>query len=147
VTDEELIDMLAVTARMACRRMTHRQLTAFTETVAQTESLPAKPCWDKKAVAHAEAIGLLGDSTGDPVLMRVAGQAVGWAPDLAVRAGPAADGIIRNSRHRLLRHLRLGDAEAAGREIEAHLRVLCVMARLCRASVAEPAARRPPNAA
>jgi len=124
--------MLAVTARTACHRMTTCQLAVLSGSVAQAESMPAKPFWDRKAVAHAEAIGLLGDMTGDPVLTRLAGLAVGWTYDLAVAAGPAADGIILNSRRRLLRHLRAGDAEAAGQELEKHLRVLRFMERLCR---------------
>jgi GntR family transcriptional repressor for pyruvate dehydrogenase complex len=132
VTDEDLIAMLAVTARTACHRMTTCQLAVLSGSVAQAESMPAKPFWDRKAVAHAEAIGLLGDMTGDPVLTRLAGLAVGWTYDLAVAAGPAADGIILNSRRRLLRHLRAGDAEAAGQELEKHLRVLRFMERLCR---------------
>jgi GntR family transcriptional regulator, transcriptional repressor for pyruvate dehydrogenase complex len=132
VTSEGLIEMLAVTARTACRRMTSCQLAALSGSVAQAESLPAKPCWDRKAVAHAEVIGMLGDVTGDPVLIRLAGLAVGWTYDLAVAAGPGADGIILGSRRRLLDHLRAGDAEAAGQEIENHLRVLSFMERLSR---------------
>lgn len=141
VSDEELIGMLAVTAKVACRRMTPDQLAALAGSVAQAESLPAKPSWDRKAVAHAEAIGLLGAVTGDPVLIRLAGQAIGWTHYLAVRAGPAADGIILNSRHRLLRHLRAGDPEAAGHEMETHLRALCFMERLSRGG-GEQAGRR-----
>jgi DNA-binding FadR family transcriptional regulator len=132
VTDEDLIAMLAVTARTACRRMTTCQLVAFTGSVAQAESMPAKPYWERKAVAHAEAIGMLGDMTGDPVLTRLAVLAAGWTYDLAVAAGPAADGIILNSRRRLLGHLQAGDAEAAGQEMEKHLRVLHFMERLAR---------------
>jgi GntR family transcriptional regulator, transcriptional repressor for pyruvate dehydrogenase complex len=127
VTDEDLIAMLAVIARTACRRMTAGQLGALSGSVAQAESLPAKPYWDTKAVAHAEAVRLLGDMTSDPVLIRLAGLAAGWTYDLAVAAGPRADGIILGSRRRLLGHLRAGDAEAAGLEIENHLRVLRFM--------------------
>jgi GntR family transcriptional regulator, transcriptional repressor for pyruvate dehydrogenase complex len=132
VTDEDLIAMLAVATRIACRCMTDAQLTALSSYVAQAAAMPAKPYWDRKAVAHAEAIGLLGDMTGDPVLTRLADLAVGWTYDLAVAAGPAADGIILNSRRRLLGHLAAGDADSAGQEIEKHLRVLRVMERLSR---------------
>jgi DNA-binding GntR family transcriptional regulator len=132
VTDEELIGILAVTARLACRRMTPGHLAALSGSVAQAELVSARPHWDRKAVAHAEAIEMLGAATGDPVLRRVAGLAAAWTYDLAVAAGPGADGIIRGSRRRLLGHLRSGDAEAAGREMEHHLRVLSFMERLSR---------------
>jgi DNA-binding FadR family transcriptional regulator len=141
VTDEELIGMLAVTARTACRLMTPGRLAALSGTVAQAEAVPARPYWDRRAVAHAEAIELLGAVTGDPVLGRVAGLAAAWTYDLAVAAGPGADGIILGSRRRLLRHLRAGDAEAAGQEVEAHLRALRFMGRISRGGGRKAAAR------
>ena len=122
--------MLAITARLACRRMTPGHLAALSGSVAQAQSMTAKPYWDRKAVAHAEMIEMLGAVTGDPVLRRVAGLAAAWTHGLAVAAGPGADGIILGSRRRLLSHLRSRDAEAAGREIEHHLRVLSFMERL-----------------
>jgi acetyl esterase len=122
--------LLADTVRMACQRMQPSDLTALSDCVAQAALMPAKPCWERKAVVHAEAIGMLGDATGDSALVRLVGLAVGWTYDLAVAAGPAADWIIRNSRNRLLRHLRAGDSDAAGKEIEQHLRVLRLMERL-----------------
>jgi GntR family transcriptional regulator, transcriptional repressor for pyruvate dehydrogenase complex len=130
VTDEQLIGMLAVTTRTACYEMTSSQLAALAESIAQAEALPAKPHWDRKAVAYATALELLGDATGDPGLVRLAGLAASWACDLAVAVGPSADGIILGSRRRLLAHLRAGDAEAAGLEVEKHLRVLSFMERL-----------------
>jgi DNA-binding GntR family transcriptional regulator len=145
VTEEDLIAMLAVTARTACQRMTPGQLADFSGSVTQAESLPAKPYWDRKAVAHAEAIGMLGDATGDPVLMRLAGLAVGWTYDLAVAAGPGADGIIRGSRRRLIGHLRAGDAEAAGQEMERHLRMLSLMERLSRGGSGQASPRLAPR--
>lgn len=145
VTDEQLIGMLAVATQTACRYMTSCHLAALTDSVTQAESLPAKPHWDRKAVAHAAVIGMLGDATGDPVLMRLAGLAAGWAYDLAVAAGPAADGIIAGSHRRLLGHLRSGDGEAAAQEIEKHLRVLSMMERLSRGGQAKTAARRSPG--
>lgn len=141
MTDEELIGMLAVTARTACRLMTPGRLAALSGTVAQAEAVPARPYWDRRAVAHAEAIELLGAVTGDPVLGRVAGLAAAWTYDLAVAAGPGADGIILGSRRRLLRHLRAGDAEAAGQEVEAHLRALRFMGRISRGGGRKAAAR------
>jgi DNA-binding GntR family transcriptional regulator len=130
VTDEQLIQLMAAAVRAGCARMTADQLGALAASVAQAESLPARPWWERRAVAHAETIGLLGTMTGDPALTRVAGLAAGWTYDLAMAAGVAADAIILASRRRLLRDLRASDADAAGREIERHLRALSFMARL-----------------
>ena len=132
--------MLAVTAQKACHQMTSFHLAALADGVARAESLPAKPFWDRKAVAHAAVIGMLGDATGDPVLVKLAGLAAGWTYDLAVAAGPAADEIILGSRRRLLGHLRAGDGEAAATEIEKHLLVLSMMERLSRGAAPRSAA-------
>lgn len=132
--------MVAVTAQKACHQMTSFHLAALADGVARAESLPAKPFWDRKAVAHAAVIGMLGDATGDPVLVKLAGLAAGWTYDLAVAAGPAADGIILGSRRRLLGHLRAGDGEAAAMEIEKHLLVLSMMERLSRGAAPRSAA-------
>jgi hypothetical protein len=90
VTSEQLIGMLTVTTQAACHHMTSCHLATLTDGVAEAESLPAKPHWDKKAVAHAAVIGMLGDATGDPALVRLAGLAAGWTCDLAVAAGCSA---------------------------------------------------------
>lgn len=130
MSDEELIAMMAVTVRVACAQLTDTQLAALSSSVAQAAALPARPGWDRKAVAHAEAIALLGDLTREPALIRAAGLAAGWTYDLALATGPAADGLIVASRRRLLHHLRLGEGGAAEKEMDKHLRVLSVMARL-----------------
>jgi GntR family transcriptional regulator, transcriptional repressor for pyruvate dehydrogenase complex len=132
MTDEELTCITADIVRIACQRMTPCHLMALSSNIAQAASLPARPGWERKATAHAESVGLLGDVTGDPILMRVAGQAIGWTYDLAIAVGPGADWIIRNSRSRLLAHLQAGDAEAAEAEMEHHLRVMRFMERLAR---------------
>jgi GntR family transcriptional regulator, transcriptional repressor for pyruvate dehydrogenase complex len=142
VTDEQLIGMLVVTTRTACHQMTPGDLAALASGAAQAEALPAKPYWDRKAVAHAAVIGMLGDATGDPVLVRLAGMGAAWTYDLAVAVGPSADGIILGSRRRLLAHLRAGDADAAGQEIEKHLRVLSFMERLFRGESGQASASR-----
>jgi DNA-binding GntR family transcriptional regulator len=144
VTDEQLIGMLAVTTQLACRRMTPCHLAALADGVAGAESLPARPHWDRKAAAYAAVIGMLGDATQDPVLIKLAGLAAGLAYSLAATAGPTADGIIRGFCRRLLGHLRAGDAEAAGQEIEQHLRVLGTMERLFRPGSGPPSPRRAP---
>ncbi len=50
--------------------------------------------------------------------------------DLMIGAGRAADGIVVNSRRRMLVHLRAGDPDEAAFEMEKHLRVLRFMRRL-----------------
>jgi hypothetical protein len=64
--------------------------------------------------------------TGDPALIWLVGLAAGWTYDLAVAAGPAADGIILASRRRLLRplpHRRLvKHAQRDGRRAAEHHR-------------------------
>ena len=130
MTEDELIAMMGVVVRTGCRRMTSSQLAALSESVTHTESMLAKPWWDRKAVAHAEAIVIIGDLTSDPTLTRVADLAAGWTYDLAIAAGPVVDGVILASRRRLLFHFRARDPDAAEHEIERHLRVLRFMGQL-----------------
>ena len=85
-----------------------------------------------------ELIGLLGDVTGDAALIRASGLAAAWSYDLAIAAGPRADKIILSSRRRLLCHLGAGNADAAVRELEVHLRVLSFMERLSRGTRPKP---------
>jgi hypothetical protein len=61
--------------------------------------------------------------------------ASGWLYDLLMRVGPRADGIILSSRRRLLRHLKLRDADGAAREMEHHLTGLRYMGRLARGTI------------
>jgi hypothetical protein len=61
-----------------------------------------------------------------------------------LRVGPGADGLITNSRRRLIAYLRARDFEGAARELETHLRVLDLMGRLAHGPVDQP---RPPGAA
>jgi hypothetical protein len=103
---------------------------ALSASVQQAACLPSRLEWDRKAAAHAEIFNLLGDATGDRVLARLAGVAVGWTHDLALTVGPVADTIILNSRRRLLGCLSDGDADGAGREMERHLSGLCFMGRV-----------------
>jgi DNA-binding FadR family transcriptional regulator len=130
MTDEVLILMQGTIVRAACERMQSAHLKALSDSVAQAACLPGRFAWDRKAAVHAEIFNLLGDATGDPVLARVAGLAVGWTHDLAVRVGPVADSIILNSRRRLLNFLSAGDADGAAREMERHLSGLAFMGRL-----------------
>jgi DNA-binding FadR family transcriptional regulator len=130
MTDEVLILMQGTIVRAACERMESAHLKALSDSVQQAACLPVRFAWDRKAAVHAEIFNLLGDATGDPVLARVAGLAVGWTHDLALTVGPVADSIILNSRRRLLRCLSARDADGAGLEMERHLSGLCFMGRV-----------------
>lgn len=132
MTDEDLICLLTDTVRIACVRMTPLHLAALSGSIAQAAPVPARSCWERKAAGHAASIGMLGDSTGDPALVRLAGDAAGWTYDVALALGPSADGIFRNAHRRLLGHLRAGDPEAAADEVENHMRTLCFLKRLFR---------------
>lgn len=90
VTEDELISLRADTVPVACHRMQLSDLAASSDSVAEAALIPAKPCWERKAAAHAKTISMLGDATGDPALMPAAGLAADWTYDLAVAAGPTA---------------------------------------------------------
>ncbi len=124
MTTEGLISVQVMTARIACRWMTARHLEAVSDSVDQAARLRARSQWERKAAAHAEIFNLLGEATGYPALAGLSGLAAGWVYDAVLKAGPAADGMILSSRGRLLRYLRIRDAEGAGREMEHHLRGL-----------------------
>jgi DNA-binding FadR family transcriptional regulator len=126
----ELIWIQATAARIrtACEKMTAPALGMLRESVEYAASLPAKPGWERKAAAHAEIFRLLAEIAGD----RAAGNpgGAGFAGELMHAVGPAVSGMIISSRRRLLEHLLAGDADAAEREMETHLRALHYMWRL-----------------
>jgi DNA-binding GntR family transcriptional regulator len=132
VTDDELIRVCAVAARVACRRMTPRYLKALNDSVGQACCLPSGFDWDRKAAAHAEIVNLLADAAADPALAVLVRDVPGQLHDLMVTVGPAAGGIIAGSRRRLLVLLQAGDADGAAREIEQHLGGLLWMRRVSR---------------
>jgi DNA-binding GntR family transcriptional regulator len=113
VTDDELIRVCAVAARVACRRMTPRYLKALHDSVGQACCLPSGFDWDRKAAAHAEIVNLLADAAADPALAVLVRAVPGQLHDLMVTVGPAAGGIIAGSRRRLLALLEAGDADGA----------------------------------
>jgi GntR family transcriptional regulator, transcriptional repressor for pyruvate dehydrogenase complex len=128
--EEGLIQAQVMGTRIACERMTALQLRAVHHSVQQASRLPGRSEWDRKAAAHARIFSLLADAVDDPWLARVLRGAAGYAQELMVAVGRVADGMIVNSRRRLLAHLRAGDGEAAAREMEDHLRGLLFMGRL-----------------
>ena len=123
--------------RAACVRMTARHLKALRDSVGQACCLPTGFAWDRRASAHAQIVNLLADMTADhSIPAMVLTKAVGTLYDLMVAAGPAADGMIKSSRRRLLALMRAGDADGAAAEMEHHLRGLRFMARL--SGISEP---------
>ena len=78
---------------------------------------------------------MLAEIAGDRAAGNPGGGA-GFAGELMHAAGPAANGMIASSRRRLLEHLPAGDAGAAEREMETHLRALHYIYRLTWASSA-----------
>jgi DNA-binding GntR family transcriptional regulator len=133
--DEELIRVCALTARVACRRMTPRYLKALHDSVEQACCLPAAVGWDRKAVAHAEIVNLLVDTAEDPVLALLARDVPGRLHALMVTVGPTVSGVIAGSRRRLLTLIGAGDAEGAADEMEQHLDGLLSQRHLARLAV------------
>ena len=119
--DDELIRVCGLATRVACRRMTPHYLKALSDSVEQVCCLPARFAWDRKATAHAEIVNLLADAAPDPILILLVRNVPGHLYDLMVTVGPGADGIIANSRRRLLALIRARDADCAGREMEQHV--------------------------
>ena len=126
----ELIEVLAMVARVACEQMTESALDAVRDSVRRASSLPARPGWECKATAYAEIFRLLADAAGAPGALT---GATGLVRDLMLTVGPGADRLISNSWPRLLACLRVKDADGAAAEMEGHLRALYFMERLaCR---------------
>jgi GntR family transcriptional regulator, transcriptional repressor for pyruvate dehydrogenase complex len=130
--DEGLIRSQALATRIACVRMTARHLRALQDSVEQASGLLARLEWDQKAAAHARIFSLLADVAGDPLVAAELRDGAGRMHEVMIAVGPAADGMIVSSRHRLLAHMRAGDADGAALEMEQHLRGLHYMWRLTR---------------
>ena len=137
-TGPEPIGVQATAARVAWHQLTELTVMAVCESVERAVSLPARPEWERKAAAHAELFDLIAAASDTPSV------ATTLLCDLMLRVGPGADGLITNSRRRLIAYLRARDLEGAAREMETHLRVLDFMGRLARGHVDRP---HPPGAA
>jgi DNA-binding GntR family transcriptional regulator len=118
-----LIQVQATVTRIACLRMTAQHLKALRDRVDHASCIPARSQWDRKAAAHAEIFSLLAGAADDPVASGALGVGAEFAHDLMLVVGPAADGMIANSRRRLLVHMAAGRADDAGVEMESHLRL------------------------
>jgi hypothetical protein len=129
---EDLIQVQAMTARIACEHMTAQALKDWCDSMERASCLPAKSAWETKAAAHAEIFCLLADAA-----CAAGGQAAAaqhararLIRDLMLAVGPGANGMITSSRQRLLQRLRTGDADGVALEMENHLRALHFMWRL-----------------
>ena len=85
--------------------------------------------------------GLTGcaDAVDDPAAAVVPRQGITVVRDLALTAGPAADGMITSSHRRPLAHLPAADPDAAEHEMERLLRCMHYMWRLSRLAGRTPA--------
>jgi DNA-binding FadR family transcriptional regulator len=128
--DEDLIPALATATGAAWLHLSTRQLNSIGTSLEQTIMLPRKPNWDRKAAAHARFYRLLAEAVGDPDVAPVLELGVVLMTDLAVAAGPGADGIIATAHRRLLAYLIAGDPDAAEQESDSYLRCLHYMSRL-----------------
>lgn len=133
--NDEMIELLAMATRIACAMITTPRLTALQASVNQASDIPARFSWDRKAAAHAETFNVLADAAGDPHAASVLNLGAGFAYDLMMAAGRAADSIVINSRKRTLAYLQTGDVDEAALEMEKHLRVLSFMCRLAQSPV------------
>ncbi len=127
---EELIQLLAAACRITGNGITSARQMALRSCMDQACSIPAELGWERKAAAHAEFFNALADATDDPRLGRLFCHGAGFAHDLMITAGRAADGMVANSRKRMLACLCAGDADEAAREMEKHLKTLHFMGRL-----------------
>jgi DNA-binding GntR family transcriptional regulator len=125
--NEEIIQVLALATRIACRVVTSPGRVALQASLDQACSIPPGFGWEHKAAAHAEFLTALADAAGDPWATPMLGNGAGFAYDLMTGAGPAADGMIVSSRRRMLVHLRAGCPDRAAREVEQHLQILALM--------------------
>ena len=127
---EELIQLLAAAVSSVGARIPGPRLANLGASLDQACGVPVQCGWERKAAAHAEFFNALADAAADPRLAPVFGQGAGFAYDLMITAGRGADGIVINSRRRMLAALRAGDVDEAALAMEKHLRTLHFMGRL-----------------
>jgi DNA-binding GntR family transcriptional regulator len=128
--NEELIQVLSLAARIACKSVTSSGRAALQASLDQACGIPPGFGWERKAAAHAEFFTALADAAGDSCVAPALYHGAGLAYDLMIGAGRAADGMVISCRRRMLIHLRAGHTDQAAREMEKHLQILCFMNRL-----------------
>ena len=128
--NDELIQALATATQIASAALTSPVQTALQASLDRASGTPAGCNWERRAAAHAEFFTVLAGAAGDPRAALVLSQGAEFAYRLMIGAGHAADGIVINSRKRMLAHLLAGNAAEAAIEMERHLSVLNFMDRL-----------------
>jgi hypothetical protein len=128
--NDELIQALATATRIACTTLTSTGQAALQSSLDRACGPPAGCSWERRAAAHAEFFTALAAAAGDPCAARILSWGAEFAYGLMTSAGRAADGIVINSRKRMLAHLRAGDTTEATLEMERHLTILNFMSRL-----------------
>lgn len=128
--NEELIQVLATATRVACMAITSTGQSALQASLDQARDTPLEFGWERRAAAHAEFFTALADVAGNKRAAAALNHGAGFAYDLMMTAGRAADGIVINSRRRMLAHLRAADPDQAALEMEKHLTILDFMRRL-----------------
>lgn len=127
---EQLIQLVTTAVSIVGARMPPRCLADLGASLDKACAVPVESGWERKATAHAEFFNALADAAADPQLAPVFGQGAGFAYDRMITDGRAADGIVINSRKRMLAALHAGDVDAAALAMEKHLRTLHFMGRL-----------------
>ncbi|HUN35649.1 MAG TPA: FCD domain-containing protein [Trebonia sp.] len=128
--NDQLIYALGSATRAACATIEQPGHHALQASVDLACAIPDGSGWECRAAAHAGFFAALADACQDSRATPVLHDGVELAYQLMVGAGRTADGIVINSRRRILASLRSGKAEDAAREMERHLRVLRFMGRL-----------------
>jgi DNA-binding GntR family transcriptional regulator len=128
--NDQLIHALGTATRIACATIGGPGRRALQASLDLACAVPAGSGWERKAAAHAGFFTALADASQDACATPVLHNGAGFAYQLMLGAGRTADGIVINSRRRMLVSLRSGNLEDAALEMERHLLVLSFMGRL-----------------
>jgi DNA-binding GntR family transcriptional regulator len=139
--NDEQIQVLATATRIACATITSPGQAALQASLTHACGVPARCPWEDKAAAHAAFFTALAGVANDPRVVTALKHGTKFTYDLMIVAGRVADGIVINSRWRMLAHLHAGNADEAALEMEKHLRILSFMVRLASSRTREPACK------
>jgi DNA-binding GntR family transcriptional regulator len=127
---DQLIYALGKATRIASATIEESGHHALQASLDRACAVPAGSGWECKAAAHAGFFTALADATQDAVATSVLHSGTEFAYQLMLGVGPSANGIVINSRRKMLASLRSGNRQQAGLEMERHLEVLSFMGRL-----------------
>jgi DNA-binding GntR family transcriptional regulator len=128
--NDQLIQALGTAARIACAALAASGHEILQASLDEACGIPVGSGWERRAAEHARFFTTLADAARDPFAAPVLRDGAAFAYELMIGVGRAADGVVISSRREMLFLLRSGDADAAAREMEQHLRVLNFMSRL-----------------